>query len=564
MANVRNKVNTRKNDSTSNGRGKVGRPKKSLVDVINKNDKPIQVTKDTVTSSSNEKVQNNTQLGQKLSRRRTIGELNKLPKDPKIEVRLLKKGNTLKNGHIKHKNIHDLKLYNNILKSELLIKESTDASSTNKLNNNNKYITDHNKDENTTISLFTSGELFKNDLSNKRERRSERHKIKTILKEKRKKKPLNKDLFFQCDHCQRKLYSKSSLRRHIYLHLDFKTYTCKQCKKTFRKQLYLSAHIKRQHPNWAEHYMCTMCDKPFLLRENLKNHLLSHARLESMFKCIYCKEQYLDQEDLINHEKGHLVDGKYQCIICEMSFDCRNRLTLHYKTHLRVKDYICQHCGKEFIRINSMRRHVQICHAGVRIQCPICKKYLKGHLTEHIRTHEKARPHICPDCGQRFTQSTQLNVHRRSHTGARPYPCRICGRPFSHSNALMLHIRRHTGEKPFVCAMCPLSFSQLPHMKAHMRNIHGKINPYKCQNCKQFFKLKVDLEGHKKVCTSKTKKGLAANDDDAIKLEEIEVESVMTLSRMRFLLALLLTMIATKEKLKYLGVCQRDIMLPQF
>ncbi|GBP33033.1 Zinc finger protein 41 [Eumeta japonica] len=236
-----------------------------------------------------------------------------------------------------------------------------------------------------------------------------------------------------------------------------------------------------------------------------------------------------------------------------MNYDSRSQLSLHVKSHLNIKDFVCQYCGKEFLRPNSIRRHVEICHGGHRIQCPICFKKLKGHLSEHMRTHENSKPHECLECGQRFTQSTQLNVHRRSHTGARPYPCRICKKPFSHSNALMLHIRRHTGEKPFLCAMCPMSFSQLPHMKAHMSKIHGKNDPYKCQKCNRFFKLKIHLEEHAKACCVK-------DDQSASKDQETpEIDSAMSLSRMRFLLALLLTMIASKEKLKYLGFNKRLI-----
>lgn len=560
MANVKIRINSPKPTSNrTNGRGKVGKLRKLLTGINN--------VKTRSAIKSPKKCNDKSKSGEKSLLKDKLGD-TVLIKDSRLKREIQLSKNTLltRNGHIKLKNKDNLRLCNNILKSELLIDDSKEkeknASQSHGFNNNNLVISNQNdKEANSTaeesVVINISDESSKDDqtdLKKKKVRKNSKLTKKSPRKDKRKSRKPKKGLFI-CDYCQKQFDTKSSIRRHMYLHLHFKTYPCTQCNKVFGKQLYLTAHVTRQHPNWERHYMCNVCDKNFLLKENLAVHLASHSSTETMFKCIYCKEKFSKQTDLVQHEKQHLVSGRYDCIICEQSYDSRNKLSMHFKSHLRVKDFICQHCGKEFLRLNSMRRHVQICHGGMRIQCPICKKFLRGHLSEHMRTHEKKRPHKCPDCGQCFTQSTQLTVHKRSHTGARPYPCRICDRPFSHSNALMLHIRRHTGEKPFDCAMCPLSFSQLPHMKAHMRKIHGKENPYRCKKCQQFFKLKIELENHTKNCKFGEKElSFEEKLQASVQVEEEEVvESVMSLSRMRFLLALLFTMIATKEKLKYLG-----------
>ncbi|XP_039755650.1 zinc finger protein 260-like isoform X2 [Pararge aegeria] len=551
MANARNRVNSSKTVSKRvKGSGKIGKHKQSLSGF--RNVRTRSVTKNTL--QLKEKVKSTLNQPGKNNLQDTVLITNsKL----KRNFRIVKDTFFNENGIIKRKNKDNLRICNDILKNELLIQDKKVKPKTKaeKSGSNNNSIIASEKKSN-------SAKVLEINAKTKVQKTTKRHQGRSLRARKypqNNRKP--KKGLFQCDYCQKQFDNKSSIRRHVYLHLNVKTFPCSQCKKVFRKQLYLSAHVTRQHPDWGQHYMCNLCDKPFLMRENLIAHMASHTNTETMFKCIYCKEKYSNQNDLIKHEKQHLVCGMYYCIICQQSFDCRNKLSMHFKTHLKVKDFICQHCGKEFLRMNSMRRHVQISHAGVRIQCTICKKYLKGHLTEHMRTHENQRPHKCPDCGQSFTQSTQLTVHRRSHTGTRPYACRICKRPFTHSNALMLHIRRHTGEKPFQCAMCPMFFSQLPHMKAHMRTIHGKENPYKCKKCQQFFKLKVDIENHAKVCKVGEKElSFEEKIEASVKVQEEDVvESVMTLSRMRFLLALLLTMIATKEKLHYLGFNKRLI-----
>lgn len=363
--------------------------------------------------------------------------------------------------------------------------------------------------------------------------------------------------YFECDYCQKTFNKKCSLARHIMMHLGMTLYRCPRCPLEFRSLYNMQLHAERYHKpdkDDPDIFVCSFCAEPFLLKENLQRHVATHLPNECSFKCIFCHKTYPSHIALMKHEKKHLVKGRYQCTLCSMSYSCRLRLYDHIKSHIKLKEFICQYCGKDFLSQTSMTRHLEVHHGGYRIVCPICKKRLKGHLTEHMRTHEKKRPHICPECGQQFTQSTQLTVHRRAHTGARPYPCRICNRLFSHSNALMLHIRRHTGEKPFPCAMCPMSFSQLPHMKTHMSKIHGKENPYKCSNCDSFFKLKAQLDVHESKCsTGKVDKTLKGKNKKSKDSKEIEVAAPMTLSRMRFLLALLLTMIATKERLKYLG-----------
>lgn len=45
-----------------------------------------------------------------------------------------------------------------------------------------------------------------------------------------------------------------------------------------------------------------------------------------------------------------------------------------------------------------------------------------------------------------------------------------------------------------------LGFSQLPHLKKHLKSIHGLDKPYMCENCKEFFKTKYDIQQHSFEC----------------------------------------------------------------
>lgn len=138
------------------------------------------------------------------------------------------------------------------------------------------------------------------------------------------------------------------------------------------------------------------------------------------------------------------------------------------------------------------------------------------------------------------------------------YNCRcvVCWQAFAHSTALKLHTRRHTGERPFKCVECNAGFTQLPHWKKHMRCIHGRNEPYGCKYCKNFFRIKSDLEVHEKSCLEASSKDESNAESNALKNSKF---SGMSIEKMRLLLAVLLKRISKPERLEELGFGKRLI-----
>uniref|UniRef100_A0A8C4QTC6 C2H2-type domain-containing protein n=1 Tax=Eptatretus burgeri TaxID=7764 RepID=A0A8C4QTC6_EPTBU len=87
------------------------------------------------------------------------------------------------------------------------------------------------------------------------------------------------------------------------------------------------------------------------------------------------------------------------------------------------------------------------------------------------------KPFFCDDCGQGFTQQSNLRVHRRTHTGERPFRCPDCGRGFSLAYNMLRHRRTHTGEKPFGCATCGLTFRLKHHLLRHAKKHSSNATP---------------------------------------------------------------------------------------
>ncbi|EZA61326.1 hypothetical protein X777_12033 [Ooceraea biroi] len=345
-----------------------------------------------------------------------------------------------------------------------------------------------------------------------------------------------------------------------------KKYCCVVCEARFKGNGGLRNHYKVVH-GAGPVFKCDECGKEFPLKERLKLHVRTHTGFKP-YKCPECDKSFARGSQLVQHRRTHSQVKPYRCGLCSTSFTCSANLALHVKRHKGQKDHKCDLCGRAFLRRDALKKHLECLHRDVKsFLCEICNKMFKGHLPQHMRTHARDRPHGCATCGQRFAQKSQLTVHQRTHNGQRPFRCLVCWQAFAHSTALKLHTRRHTGERPFKCTECKAGFTQLPHWKKHMKCIHGRSDPYGCKRCKSFFRIKSDLESHEKICHPEMETeddgGVASKPiggSDVVEKNSVTAKyKLMTVEKMRLLLAVLLKRISKQERLDELGFGKRLI-----
>ncbi|XP_019962376.2 zinc finger protein 260-like [Paralichthys olivaceus] len=158
-------------------------------------------------------------------------------------------------------------------------------------------------------------------------------------------------------------------------------------------------------------------------------------------------------------------------------------------------------------------------------KCPSCDKTfaLKCLMERHHRTHSK--PHLCSQCGKRFSVLAGLIAHSRRHTGEKLYKCSDCETEFAYKSTFVRHMRQHSQNSPntvmctlcenhfngtlafqrhrcfalnktFVCSLCPETFECRQSLADH-ENLHSGVRDFVCEMCGESFLSSSSLISHR-------------------------------------------------------------------
>lgn len=139
---------------------------------------------------------------------------------------------------------------------------------------------------------------------------------------------------FPCKYCGSMFTESRSLREHVNCtHETTEVFSCEVCKKTFLTRGRLRRHM---YIHGEFRLFCKYCGKGFHLKDNMNKHIeLMHEKKNSnRFKCEYCSKAFNVKGNLMQHINGvHLKTLPYRCPICDQGFRKKGHMLSHMKDH---------------------------------------------------------------------------------------------------------------------------------------------------------------------------------------------------------------------------------------
>ena len=258
-----------------------------------------------------------------------------------------------------------------------------------------------------------------------------------------------------------------------------------------------------------------------ILKENSKREILiylpniSYEELQSLMEYIYLGQTEIGEQNLRNFlavgkhfEVRGFEDEAINSEVLDESFIAKIEESGYKGDFLSINKpkierqangkFSCDQCEYESVRRNSIKRHTDAVHLGIKFQCNECQiEYSSDdQIKAHINSVHNGEFYECDQCNKKFEQPRTLHLHVKfSHEG-RKTKCNECDKTFSSTSGLSYHVRKdHKGFR-YPCDQCKYQAKTRSYLKIHQQAKHEDVK-YSCDQCEYKSGWKSGVETHK-------------------------------------------------------------------
>lgn len=247
---------------------------------------------------------------------------------------------------------------------------------------------------------------------------------------------------YECYLCRNQYRKRTRLREHMHSHVSG-PFLCVICGAVFKSTDTLRHHMERHKANPDEQHQCSECGKMYPTRR----YMLSHYRTIHLNR----------RRTKTTVEK----DTVAECKVCEKTFLSKHHLNQHMMVHKRdPNELICQICGWQFKERSNLKQHMES-HGNNKTNCVVCKKVLSIRYLHEVSFSSFSKFFF--SFFAKYLKNCLTNrfflQHMKIHTGNKDYQCASCGKQFVSRERLKRHMVRHSGEVTFVSSF--LNFIEL-------------------------------------------------------------------------------------------------------
>ncbi|XP_054282839.1 homeotic protein spalt-major-like isoform X3 [Macrosteles quadrilineatus] len=219
--------------------------------------------------------------------------------------------------------------------------------------------------------------------------------------------------------------------------------TCNICFKTFACNSALEIHY-RSHTK-ERPFKCTICDRGFSTKGNMKQHMLTH-KIRDMPSHLF--EQKSPTDDTSNASSESRDIGSVRALEAPQT-----------PTQPPVGPPLTP-TGPPPPKEPNLQQQLQL------YQSPQHHQH-QHHQQHQQHQHQHHQPPPPPQPVKRSPEESILPLPKRQPSLPK-HLCHVCNKNFSSSSALQIHMRTHTGDKPFRCTICHKAFTTKGNLKVHM------------------------------------------------------------------------------------------------